>query len=255
MRQMLCGLILNFSFLGAMSIADSESKWITHKLQSPHQRGETSVHVLLPADFDDAKQYCVLYVLPVEAGDGKRWGNALAEVQKLRLATKHQLICAYPTFSDLPWYADHPTDEKLQQETYFLKDVLPLVEREYPALATREGRLLVGFSKSGWGAWSLLLRQPEMFAAAAAWDAPLMETSPNKYGMGPIFGSEENFQGYRIDELLTSRAKQLQGDPRLVLTGYDSFRKHSQKTHEFLTKLEPLKPVPNRKLLAATGRR
>ena len=44
----------------------------------------------------------------------------------------------------LPWYADHPTDVGIRQESYFLKVVLPFVERTYPARTERDGRLLLG---------------------------------------------------------------------------------------------------------------
>lgn len=54
-----------------------------------------------------------------------------------------------PTFSQVPWYADHPTDLKIRQETYFINVVLPLVEQTYPAQKSPDGRLLLGFSKSG----------------------------------------------------------------------------------------------------------
>ena len=238
MRYLFCVLTLFAMFASAGVAADVESKWVVHNVDSPHQRVKTKVHVLPPDDLQRTRKYGVLYVLPVEAGDGSHWGDALAEVQRLDLANKHQLLCVYPTFSDLPWYADHPTDKQLQQETYFLKEVVPLVERNYPALAERQGRLLVGFSKSGWGAWSLLLRHPEQFAGAAAWDAPLMEATGKKYGMGPIMGDDVNFQKYRIDQLLLSRAEELGDQPRLILTGYDNFRRHTQDTHALLEKLE-----------------
>lgn len=241
MRSIAVSFVISLSLasvnLFAGEAASGEKGWQTHTLQSQYQRDETKVHVLPPDDLDKSKQYRVLYILPVEGRYGMRWGSAMAEATKLDLANKHQLICVYPTFADLPWYCNHPTNKQLQQETYFLKEVIPLVEREYPALANREGRLLVGFSKSGWGAWSLLLRHPEKFAAAASWDAPLMEKTP-KYGMGPIVGDEENFEHYRIDRLLATRAKGLGESPRLVLTGYDNFRTHGQKAHALLEKLE-----------------
>jgi hypothetical protein len=106
-----------------------------------------------------------------------------------------------PTFSHLPWYADHPTDKEIRQETYLLRVVLPLVERTYPVQSQLEGRLLIGFSKSGFGAWTLLLRHPEVFGRAAAWDAPLMMDRLGKYGTDGVFGTPENFgamvkQGY-----------------------------------------------------------
>ena len=71
----------------------------------------------------------------------------------------------------------------LHQEKYLLEDVLPLVEGSYPVETGPDGRLLVGFSKSGWGAWSLLLRHPGVFGKAAAWDAPLMQDAPDRFGM------------------------------------------------------------------------
>ena len=89
-----------------------------------------------------------------------------------------------PTFSHLPWYADHPTDPDIRQESYLLEVVIPFIEANYPARADRRGRLLLGFSKSGWGAYSLLLRHPDVFGKAAAWDAPLMMSEPGKYGSG-----------------------------------------------------------------------
>ncbi|MCA9269370.1 MAG: hypothetical protein KDA41_12905, partial [Planctomycetales bacterium] len=101
-----------------------------------------------------------------------------------------------------------------------------------------QGRLLVGFSKSGWGAWSLLLRHPDTFQAAAAWDAPLMQSDTRQFGMGPIFGDEENFAAYEISRLLPERRAELASETRLALTGYGNFRAHHEKTHALLTRLE-----------------
>jgi len=160
------------------------------------------------------------------------------------LHNKHQLICVYPTFSHLPWYADHPSDPQIRQESYFLRVVLPAIERRYPTLAEPEGRLLVGFSKSGWGAFSLLLRHPEVFGRAAAWDAPLTVERPVPFGMGGIFGDQENFEKYRITRLLEQRADQLARPsrsnqaPRLALLGYDNFRQHHVAAHERMDALK-----------------
>lgn len=211
--------------------------FLVHRVRSPYQSGPTHVKVLLPDRLDDGGRCRVLYVLPVEAGDGDRWGRGLPEVKKHDLHNRHRLICVLPTFSQLPWYADHPTDPGIRQESHFLRVVLPLVESRYPTVAGPEGRLLVGFSKSGWGAFSLLLRNPHLFGGAAAWDAPLTEDRPVRFGMGPIFGAQENFQRYQISTLLARRADELGGKPRLVLTGYDNFRTHHVQIHEQLVRL------------------
>ena len=95
----------------------------------------------------------------------------------------------------------------------------------------------MGFSKSGWGAWSLLLRHPNTFGKAVAWDAPLMMDKPNKFGMGPVFGSQENFEKYQISKLLEAKAKTLGKSKRLTHIGHGSFRFHHDNTEALLKKL------------------
>ena len=105
-----------------------------HRVTSEFQRGETLIRVLLPDQMESGRALKVLYVLPVEAGTERRYGDGLIEAKRLDLANRHQLICVAPTFSHLPWYADHPTDKAIQQESYFVKLVVPAVEKRYPAL-------------------------------------------------------------------------------------------------------------------------
>lgn len=208
-----------------------------HIIRSPHQRGQTTVRVFTPAG--GATPMKTLYVLPVEAGSETRWGDPAAEIRRLGLADRHGLLVALPTFSELPWYADHPSEPSLRQERYLLEEVIPLIDATYPVQTGPGRRWLAGFSKSGWGAWSLLLRHPDVFDQAAAWDAPLMQNAPDRFGMGPIFGTLENFERYKVSDLVRARAGLLRARCRLVLTGYaGAFRQHHVAMHELLAKLE-----------------
>ena len=210
-----------------------------HSLRSPRQAGETTVRIFLPDNSDSPAPPRLLLVLPVEAGTENRWGDPAAEVRRIDLANRYNLVVAIPTFSALPWYADHPTDKRLRQESYLLDDVLPLIDRHHGTQSSAGTTMVVGFSKSGWGAWSLLLRHPSIFARAAAWDAPLMQRKPDQYGMGPIFGNQANFNRYLVSDLVKRQAKLLRGHKRLVLTGYfQSFRAHHVAMHRLLTELE-----------------
>ena len=211
--------------------------WLVHEVTSPYQAGATRIRVLLPDDLAEGRRYPVVYLLPVEPGEESRFGDALVEAIRLDLANKKQAILVAPTFSQLPWYADHPRDPAIRQEAYFRRAVVPFVERSYPSLAESRGRLLVGFSKSGWGAWSLLLRHGDTFARAAAWDAPLMMDAPGQYGSGPIFGTPENFAGYRLSELVRRQAPSLRDTPRLALFGYGGFRSAHSEMHALLDSL------------------
>ena len=101
----------------------------------------------------------------------------------------------------------------------------------------RRGDCCSGFSKSGWGAFSLLLRRPDVFSKAAAWDAPLMMAQPNRFGMGEIFGTQANFEKYQITSLLEKNSRALQDSDRLILLGFGSFRDQHVQAHALMKKL------------------
>ena len=236
--------------------------WITHTVESEFQAQTTEIRVLLPDKLDSADQpdtlqrLRVLFVLPVEAGRESKYGDGLAEVKRGDLHNKHGLICVAPTFAHLPWYADHPTDKSIQQETYFVKVVVPFIDRTYqlrrmdassvrsqadpdgrgvhPTRADRESRWLLGFSKSGWGAWSLLARHPDLFDKAAAWDAPLDMPRFDLYGAAQVFGTQDHFETHRVLPAILNCPDLKTASPRLILTGYDNFRTHHETTHRLL---------------------
>lgn len=211
---------------------------LVHEVTSPFQAGVTRIKLLCPDRLDSKRACPVVYVLPVEAGEESRYGDGLLEVKKNNLQNRYGAIFVSPTFSQLPWYADHPTDHAIRQEAYFLNVVVPFVETHYPVRREAAGRLLLGFSKSGWGAYSLLLRHPDLFGKAAAWDAPMMMDKPGKYGSGPIFGTQENFEQYQITRLLEAQAGRLHSGDRLILLGYGNFREEHQALHALMDRLK-----------------
>lgn len=213
-----------------------EHGFVVHKVESEFQSGTTEIHVLLPDKLAPGARVPVLYLLPVEATNSVFWGSALAEAKRLDLANKLGVICVYPTFSQLPWFVDHPTDKAIRQESYFVKVVVPAVESRHPARRERAARLLLGFSKSGWGAWSLLLRHPDVFGKAAAWDAPTAMDTP-RYGLEVISATRENFERYKLHSTLGERAGELDKSARLGLFGYGNFRGQMTQTHEFMKSL------------------
>ena len=221
-----------------------------HAVESDFQSGPTKIRVVTPREMPSGKRFPVLYLLPVQAGDERRYGDGLVEAQRLGLADQYGVICVAPTFSQLPWYADHPTNLKLRQERHLLDVVVPAVDSLYSTVDQPAGRLLVGFSKSGWGAFSLVLRHPDVFGRAAAWDSPLSMDWPSKYGSQEIFGTQDNFAAYRIFSLFERRAQLLKESTRLVLAGHGNFRAETEAAHRKLDELGiPHKYLngPNRK--------
>ena len=221
---------------GISPLKPADNGFVVHDVTSELQARATRIFVRVPDKMAAGERLPVLYVLPVEADDDKRWGDARAEVRRRELADRLRVIVVYPTFSHLPWYADHVSDPRIRQESYFRDVVIPFVEGAYLARAGMQARLLLGFSKSGWGAFSLLLRHPDLFGKAAAWDAPMMMDTP-RYGMEPIVGTQANFERYRVAALLRGKGRLLGGERRLLLTGSNFYPADTADAHRLMQKL------------------
>lgn len=199
-----------------LSAADKE--WKIWTMESPYQQGRQEIRVLLPDNYDPVKKYRVVYVLPVGIGPG----SALRIFEKENLQNRFGVILAEMTYEKAPWFGDHATDPLVRQESYLKDFVVPFVEKNYSTLGTAEGRLLFGFSKSGWGAYALILRQPDFFGYAAAWDAPFLFDNFH-YGMDEVFGTTEQLAKYRPDLLVPTQARHFQDKIRLVMGGEEKW--------------------------------
>ena len=192
-------------------------------VNSQYQRSENNIRVLLPAGYNPANTYPVIYVLPVEKGNGRQFGDGLTTILNSGLHLQHDAIFVSLTFSDTPWYADHVSNMSVSQETYFRSVSVPFIWQQYSVIDGRDGRLLLGYRKSGYGAISMLLRHPGYFGRALAWDAPLAMSDPaSGWDFLSIVGSRDNFQrNYQITNLLRTHGTALQGQaPRIFLQGY-----------------------------------
>jgi len=204
------------------------------RVKSPYQAGEVLVRILVPEKLEPPAARRVVFVLPVEAGLGTRFGDGLQAIRRLDAHNRLGFLAVAPTFSDWPWYADHPADAALRQESHMLRVVVPLIARLYPHEPMRRG--LLGFSKSGWGAFNLLLRNPDAFGAAVAWDAPMMADG-FIFEMGRVVGTRENLENYRVPRLLAEKRGAVRRAKRLGLFGHNLFRDHAQGAHALMEKL------------------
>ncbi len=230
---------------------------IVHKVESEYQNGKQEIRVLLPDNYDEAKHYSVLNVLPFEPGFKTQFGYGLGTLQQMNAHNLYELTIVQMGFEKEPWFGDHASDSWTRQASYVKEFVVPFIEARYSTLWKPEGRLLLGFSKSGWGAFSLILTYPDFFGYAASWDAPMF--FPRfQYGMEAVFGTQAQFDRYRPDLLIPQRKTFFQEKTRLVLTGENFWRKmiptpdggsHPQEAHQLLTR-EGIKHVYNDSLAA-----
>jgi enterochelin esterase-like enzyme len=203
----------------------------TYVLTSDYQARPCKVYVLLPDRFEPKTKYKVLYILPAWTPSKE----GILEAKKLNLHNQHNLICVVMDFSTMPWYADHPDNPKMRYDSYLPDIIIPFIDTTFPTLAAPSGRILIGFSKSGLGAVTLLLRHPEVFGRAGSWDGILiMDNRPE------FFGPRAHYlENYYVPNLLARRAALLKGQPaRLAIVGYGirSFEKLTEDTHKLLDK-------------------
>ena len=123
--------------------------------------------------------------------------------------------------------------------------MIPFIEKRYPVQKNAAGRLLIGFSKSGWGAATLLLRNPSTFHRAAVWDAgvrvdtgPMREVERDRR-ISRDWGSAKNFESYRLSNLIKTRGKALGSTTRLFYFNVEGPRATgSAAIHRLLVKHE-----------------
>ena len=224
-----------------------------HQVTSEYQNGPQEIRVLLPDTYTTTKKYRVVYVLPVECGFASQCGYGLGEIEKLQAQNTYDAIFVQMGFEKTPWFGDHEKNPKIRQDSYLREFVVPFVEKNYSTVGSVEGRLLFGFSKSGWGAFSLILKYPDFFGYAAAWDAPWMFDN-FYFGMDEVFGTLEQLKKYRTDLLVSTQASSFRTKKRLVLTGETAWGKmiptpqggaHTPEFHKLLESLGILHDYDN----------
>lgn len=206
--------------------------YLQYTVSSNRQMVETIIRVLEPDDLANLAHPRVLFLLPSTPELSHRSGDGLDQVLTHDLHNRHGLVAVAPTFSDWPWMTDLPESAMFQQVLYFLEDVVGFIDGLYPGAT----RLLIGYSKGGSAAIQLLLRYPDLFRAAAAFDSPIMKEQPDQWEMPYFWPNPEHFRDFAIPHLLRTRGRDLGEFPRIALFGYGNFGKDAPDwTYDHLT--------------------
>jgi enterochelin esterase-like enzyme len=91
------------------------------------------------------------------------------------------------------WWVD---GAKEKGETALVKEVMPHAEKNYRIDATSSNRLIAGLSAGGYGTLNLVLKYPQMFAAAAILSPAIYDPVPPSHSSGvrnPPFQKDGKF--------------------------------------------------------------
>jgi pimeloyl-ACP methyl ester carboxylesterase len=113
-----------------------------------------------------------LVSLPATRREDTRFGTIPSQVAGFSAARVHQV-----RFPAMVWYS---------------KPVREQAIRQIRALATRPV-VLIGFSKSGLGAWNITVEAPELVAATVIFDAPVACETPPRWDLSPYYAGREEW--------------------------------------------------------------
>ncbi|MFD3909970.1 alpha/beta hydrolase-fold protein [Streptomyces sp. NPDC058603] len=178
----------------------------------------------------------IVLVLPVEKGDGHKYGHSLAEIGRLPTELRDATAFAAPTFSASPWLVNHAAQADSRQEDHLVRVVVPTV---LAALGTqaRPPVHLLGFSKGGFAALNLLTRHPGLFAVASVWDASLLIDRPPHPQLVDAAGSTARLDEYDVRHNLRRNAQALSGACRIALGGVGTLEADWTAGHQLLEAL------------------
>ena len=207
----------------------------TYQVTSPDNGpGPQNLRILQPSNPAPGVAHNFIYVLPIEPGDD----GGLQVIQSLNLQNQYNLTVIEPSFSISPWYADNPLDANLQEDTFMAMDLQPWVKANLSTTGS-EQHWLIGFSKSGIGAQTLILRHPDKFTLAASWDFPADMSAYDQYGTNSSasYGTDANFQAnYRLTAaFLAAHAAPFKTNNRIWIGGYQLFQQDMADYDALLT--------------------
>lgn len=146
---------------------------VTHyEFESPSMDRLIGYNVFLPTGYEDSGlSYPVLYFLHGSGGSEVSDADSIAGMLKARIEAGEipPIIGVFPNGGD-SGYNDHP-ETKVMVRTMIVDELVPLIDRRFRTVASRDSRVMLGFSMGGQGAIRFALERPDLFCAAGAWAA------------------------------------------------------------------------------------
>jgi enterochelin esterase-like enzyme len=121
-----------------------------------------------PYDIDKERRFPVLYWLHGSGGSSPGAAAQMARrySEAMRAGKIPPMILVFPNGLPKGMWCDWK-DGSVKLETMFISELMPHIDRTFRTQATREGRIIEGFSMGGYGAARLGFKHPQLFAAVS----------------------------------------------------------------------------------------
>lgn len=153
--------------------------WVTPAVRAPQVQHRTfesaaaktkvSYHIYTPEVYELAKErrFPVLYWLHGTGGGLRGISKVAAHFDRaIRAGKTPPMLVVFPNGLSKSMWCDSK-DGKVPMETVVVKELIPHIDASFRTIASREGRLVEGFSMGGYGAARFGFKYPELFGAVS----------------------------------------------------------------------------------------
>lgn len=177
-KRFLC-LLIGLLLAPLAAFAQKAPAWVLPEIDAPRVQRvlfeskaagrEVSCHVFTPEVYEKAKEqrFPVLYWLHGSGGGLpgvaplSAWFDAAIREGKIQ-----PMLVVFPNGLVSSMWCDSK-DGAVPMETMVIKELIPHIDATFRTLATRNGRIIEGFSMGGYGAARLGFKHPQLFGAVS----------------------------------------------------------------------------------------
>lgn len=232
----------------------SEPSWLMPKVEGPnlHYRAfdskaakqKVSYLIYLPPDYETAKSRRYPTVYWLHGIGGSQQGVPLMAERLTRAIADGKtppMIVVYVNGMIRSGYVD-TADGKYPVETVTIKELIPHIDATYRTIATRDGRIVEGFSMGGAGAAKWGFKYPELFGTVSILAGALHtreQMMQKNDRMAETYGSPERFEQSNPWTLVEKNADRIRGRTaiRVVVGDRDGLKDANRRFHEKLEQL------------------
>lgn len=202
-----------------VNAAATDLEWVTPAVRAPGLERRTfesaaagtrvSYHILVPEAYgaEEGLRFPVLYWLHGGGGsDGRAVVGGIAPMAArfggaMRGGQIAPMLVVFPNGMHSLWLDSR--DGRIPMETVLIKELVPHIDATFRTIASREGRIVEGFSMGGYGAAHLGFKYPEVFGSVSILsggplqrefdEAPRVGPRGRERVMGGIFGDDPEY--------------------------------------------------------------
>lgn len=159
--------LIAWALVLAAAVAAQAARVDTVALATKLVPGEPMKAVVITPDAAKPGEKCpTVYILNGFGGDHKSW-LTLTQPRLPELADQYGVVMVMPDGRD-SWYWDSPAVPQMKMESFFINELVPYINANYPVKNDASQRAITGLSMGGHGALWLAMRHPDVFGQAGS---------------------------------------------------------------------------------------